>query len=46
MPIWSPDRIKAAASAALIIFRSKLGFKTRVPVGDAIFMEKPSQSIR
>src|ERR1035438_124300 len=44
MPIWSPDRIKAAASAALIIFRSKLGFKTRVPVGDAILMEKPSLS--
>ena len=45
MPIWSPDRISAAASSALIIFFSKLGFKTRV-VGDAILMEKSSQSMK
>jgi hypothetical protein len=39
MPIWSPDRIKDAASSALMIFRSRLGFKTRV-VADATLMEE------
>src|SRR5450631_4310750 len=39
MPIWSPDRIKDAASSALMIFRSRWGFKTRV-VADATLMEE------
>jgi hypothetical protein len=39
MPIWSPDRIKDAASSALMIFRSRLEFKTRV-VADVTLMEE------
>jgi hypothetical protein len=45
IPIWSPERIKAAASPALIIFRSRLGFRTRVLVGAAIDMESLSCSM-
>src|SRR5271169_4596943 len=46
MPIWSPDRIKAAASSALLIFRSRLRFKTRVAVGEVVPIEKSSQSVK
>ncbi len=40
MPIWSPDRINAAASSALMILLSSLEFKTRVVVGEVILMKK------
>ena len=40
IPIWSPDRIKAAASSALMILLSSWEFKTRVVVGEEILIEK------